>query len=145
MNIVIMKHNQHQFSHIIGNITIKQKPADHNKLKTFLHYINDEQIRNTINAITQYARTVTNPLQLKQTYKTSFPACNVLRRNEPVATDMVYSTTPAVDNGSKLAQIYVGRNTLVVDVYPIKSKQEFISTLQDNIRQRGAIDFLISN
>ena len=78
---------------------------------------------------------INNPLQLKQTYKTPFPTCNVLRRNEPVATDTVYSTTPAFDNGSKLAQIYVGRNTLVMEVYPTKSEQEFISTLQDNICQ----------
>ena len=84
-------------------------------------------------------------MQLKQTFKTPFPACNVTRRNEAVATDTVYLSTPAVDDGSKLAQIFVGRNTLVIDIYPIKTEKDFYSTLQDNIRERGAMNMLISN
>ena len=37
---------------------------------------------------------------LKKHCKSPFPALNVSRRNEPVATDTVYSDTPAINNGS---------------------------------------------
>jgi hypothetical protein len=39
----------------------------------------------------------------------------------------------------------VGHNTLVADVYGIKTDREFVNTLEDNIRERGAMDKLISD
>ena len=38
---------------------------------------------------------------------------NIPRRHEPVATNTVFSDTPAVDSGVKQAQVFVGRDTLV--------------------------------
>jgi hypothetical protein len=58
---------------------------------------------------------------IKQHWKSRFPACNVKRRNEAVATDTVFSDTPAVDSGVKAAQIFVGRDSLVVDFYGVKT------------------------
>ena len=78
-------------------------------------------------------------------FKSRNPALNVHRRNEPVATDFIFSNTEAVDNGSTIASLYVGRKTLVADVYPIKSDSQFINTLEDQIRERGAMDVLISD
>ena len=78
-------------------------------------------------------------------FRTRTPAANVKRRNEPVATDTFMSDTPAVDNGCKYAQIFVGRTSLVTDIYPIKSDKAFVDALEDNIRQRGAMDKLISD
>jgi len=69
----------------------------------------------------------------------------VVRRNEPVATDTVYSDTPAVDSGAIAAQIFVGTESMVTDIYGIKSDKEFINTLEDNIRERGAPTKLISD
>ena len=46
---------------------------------------------------------------------------NVPRRHEPVATDTIFSDTPAVDSDLKQAQVFVGRDSLVADVYPMKS------------------------
>ena len=37
------------------------------------------------------------------------------------ATDTVFSDTPAVDSGVKQAQVFVGRDTLVAEAYPMKS------------------------
>ena len=56
---------------------------------------------------TQYARG-----RVSDTFKATlavsrFPACNVMRRNEPVATDTVFSDTPAGDSGVTAAQIFV--------------------------------------
>jgi septum formation inhibitor MinC len=66
-------------------------------------------------------------------------------RDEPVATDTIYSDTPAIDCGVTSAQLFIGTKTHTADVYPIKSDKQFVNTLLDNITQRGAPNKLISN
>ena len=44
-----------------------------------------------------------------------------------------------------MVQFFCGRDTLVCDAYGIKSTKQFINTLSDNIRKRGAMDTLISD
>ena len=44
-----------------------------------------------------------------------------------------------------MAQVFVGKRTLVTDVYPLKSQKQFVNTLEDNIRFRGAMTKLISD
>ena len=44
-----------------------------------------------------------------------------------------------------MAQGFVGRYTMVADVYLMKSQGEFVQTLTDTIRHRGAMDLLISD
>ena len=39
----------------------------------------------------------------------------------------------------------MGRTSLVADVYGVKTDKEFVNTLEDNIRARGAMDKLISD
>ena len=78
-------------------------------------------------------------------FKSRFPSFNVLCRNEPVATDTIYSDTPVIDNGTKCTQLFIGRNTLVADIYDMKTDKKFSNTLKDNTRRRGAMDRLISN
>ena len=77
--------------------------------------------------------------------KSRNPAIIIPRRHEPVATDVVFSDTPAVDSGVKQAHVIVGRDTLVADAYPMKSGKQFVNTLEDNIRWRGAMDKLLSD
>jgi hypothetical protein len=62
-----------------------------------------------------------------------------------VATDTIYSDTPAIDCGITSAQLFVGTKTHTADVYPIKSDKQFVNTLLDNITQRGAPTKLISD
>ena len=57
----------------------------------------------------------------------------------------IFSDTPAVDSGVKQAQVFVGRDSLVADVYPMKSGKQFVNTLEDNMRRRGAMDKLLSD
>jgi hypothetical protein len=66
----------------------------------------------------------------------------VKRQNKSVAKDTVFSDTPAVDSGVTAAQIFVGRELLVADVYGLKTG---VNTLEDNIWERGAMDKLISD
>ncbi len=58
---------------------------------------------------------------------------------------MVFSDTPAIDDGSTCAQIFVEHNSLVADVYGMKSEKQCVNTLEDNIQKRGAMDKLISD
>ena len=81
---------------------------------------------------------------MKKHLKSRNPALNIPRRHEAVATDTVFSDTPAVDSGVKQAQVFVVRDTLVADAYPMKSGKQFVNTLEDNIRRRGAMDKLLS-
>ena len=73
------------------------------------------------------------------------PALNVHRRNEPVATDTIYSNTPAIESGVTQPQFFVGCKTMVCDAYPMKTDKQFVNTLEDNIRTCGAMDQLISD
>ncbi len=82
---------------------------------------------------------------MKKTFKSPFPALNVPRRNETVCTDTIESDVEAVVGGFKRAQLFVGRSTLVADVYPVKTDKEFVRTIEDNIQERGAMDKLYSD
>ena len=44
-----------------------------------------------------------------------------------------------------MAQSFAGKDSLVSDVYPMQSTKQFVNTLEDNIRLRGAISKLISD
>ena len=93
---------------------------------------------------TQWGTSIPNTFPMKKHLKSRNPALNIPRRHEPVASDTVFSDTPAVDSGVKQAQVFVGRDTLVAKVYPMKSGKQFVHTLEDNIR-RGAMDKLLSD
>ena len=82
---------------------------------------------------------------LRKWYKAANPALNVHWRDEPVTTDTVYADVPAIDSGATLAQLFVGTEMLTTDCYEMKSNKEFINTLEDNVRERGAMSKLVSD
>ena len=82
---------------------------------------------------------------MKRQLKSRNPALNVSRRHESGATGNIFSDTPVVDSGVKQAQVFVGRDSFVADFYPMKSGKQFVNTLEDNIRRRGAMDKLLSD
>jgi hypothetical protein len=82
---------------------------------------------------------------LKKQYKSPNPTFSVHPRDEPVATDTIYSDTPAINCGITSAQLFVGTKTHTADVYPIKSNKQFVNMLLDNITQCGAPTKLISD
>jgi hypothetical protein len=63
----------------------------------------------------------------------------------PLLLIQSFQIVSAIDNGSTCVQIFVGRHSLVTDVYGMKSDKEFINSLEDNIRTRGAMSKLISD
>ena len=94
---------------------------------------------------TQWGVSLPNTFPMKKHLKSRNPALNIPRRHEAVVTDTVFSDTPAVDSSVKQAQVFVGRDTLVADAYPMRNGKQFVNTLEDNIRRRGAVDKLLSD
>ena len=43
-----------------------------------------------------------------------------------------------------MAEFFAGKDTLLCDAYGIKSQKQFINTLYDNIKTRGAMDIIIT-
>ena len=94
----------------------------------------------------RFGGTIPHHDYLKKHFKSTNPVFNIPRRNEPIATDTIVSETPAINDGSTMAQSFVGKYTLLVcDAYGIKSQKQFINTLHDNIRSRGAMNTIITN
>ena len=118
----------------------KMKPnkPDYEKLRPLFGWAPADIIRQTYLKTTRYAWTVLH-YPFRKHFKTRFPAANIHRRNEPVATNTVFSDTPAIPGGHKCAQLFFGVKTFVTDCYPMKTDAEFVNTLEDNIRERGAM------
>ncbi len=128
--------------------TSKRSISDerYQELKKFFLFQDKRTIEKTLEATTQYYKSVLAGPSIKEKYKTPFPASNVQRRHEGVATDWIKFDTPARgSNGAKGMQFFCGRSSLFIDVYLTKSDAQFPNTLEDNIREHGAMDVLISD
>ena len=121
-----------------------QEP-DWNALRPFFAWTSPSSIQDTFNVTTRHGIAPHTQDYIKKHFKSRNPVFNIPRRSEAVATDTIFSDTPAVDDGSTMAQFFCGRDTLVCDAYGIKSTKQFINTLSDKIRKRGAMDTLISD
>jgi hypothetical protein len=100
-------------------------------------------IQHTLDPTTQFTRLDTC-LPLQKHFKSRFPAANVSRINEVVATNTNFSDTPALDNGimghggTKMVQLFCGCSSLLTAVYPMWRENNIASTLEDFIRHYGA-------
>ena len=129
---------------LVNKHVFRQTPVDYEKLRPFFGWVNSDIVKQTIDQTTQWGVAL-DSFPMKRLLKSRNPALNVPRRHEPVATDTIFSDTPAVDSGVKQAQVFVARDSLVADVYPMKSGKQFVNTQEDNIRRRGAMDKLLSD
>lgn len=130
----------------ISTPTVKKKRIDYEKFRPYFLDVPIEKIRQTFRVTTQFATSVLAGPKITQTLKSPYPANNVWRRNEPVASDTIYAETDAIGtNGQRMAQLFVGRKSLVIDVFGMNTTKEFVNTLEDVIRKRGAMDKLITD
>ena len=113
-------------------------------MRPFFGWVNADIVTQTILQTTQWGVAL-DSFPTKRHLKSRNPAFNVPRSHEPAATDTIFSDTPPVDSGVKQAQVFVARDSLVADVYPMKSGKLFVNTLEDNTRRRGAMDKLLSD
>ena len=102
-------------------------------------------IKDTFNVTTRHGTARNTQDYIKNHFKPRNPVSSIPRCSEDLATNTTFSDTPAVDDGSTMAQFFCGHDTLVCDAYGIKSTKQFINTLSDNIRKWGAMDTLISD
>ena len=123
----------------------KPSPKTYHQYRDYFLRASVDTIRKTFDATTQFARSGWITGYIQDTFRAPFPALNVRRRNEPVATDTIYCDTPAIDDGSTCAQFFTGLLTKFCDAYGMKTDSQFVSTLFDVIRRRGAMDSLISD
>jgi len=119
-----------------GTMLVTPTAQDYAALCPCFAWLPADIIQWTFEVIIQYARMPYNTV-LKWQYKSPNPALNVMRRNEPVTMDTIYSDTPAINGGETYAQIFVGTKTLLTDIYGMQSSANFPSTLMDNITARG--------
>ena len=123
---------------------ITPQPIDFEKLRPYFGLVNNHTIETAFHKTTQLAVASTR-YPMRKHFKSRFPAFNIPSQSEEVATDTIFSDTPAIDSGVTMAQSFVGKQTLVTDVYPLTSQKQFVNTLEDNIRFRGAMTKLISD
>ena len=97
-------------------------------MRPFFGCVNSDIVKQTIDQTPQWGVAL-DSVPMKRHFKSRNPALNVPRRQEPVATDTIFSDTPAVDSGVKQAQVFVGRDSFMADVYPMKSGKQFVITV----------------
>ena len=147
MNVV----NHYQYRQLSGTpMIVETAPIDYEKTRKYFAFQPIDVVKKTFENSTQhYRKSEINPTQgistLGKHYKSPFPAHNHPRINEDIAADTVFSETPAVDGGQISAQLFVGCSSGLCDAYGMKNEKQFVNTLQDNIRERGAPTRLISD
>ena len=129
---------------------VRPKVQNFNMLKPNFGFAPAIRIQKTLENTTQFARLDTR-LPLRKHYKSRFPAANVSRLNETVATDTFFSDVVAADvgilghGGATMLQLFCGTTSLLTAGYPMKEGDEMASTLEDFIRQHGAPNALFSD
>ena len=126
-------------------LQVHQSKKDFDQLKKYFLFSDSHVIQHTFKNTTQFARHGWVTGRIWDTHRAPFPALNVRRRNEPVATDTIFADVPALGTGATCAQFFVGCSTSVCDVFGMRTDSQFVSRLLDVIRTRGAMDQLISD
>jgi len=126
-------------------VEVKKKPIGYSKHRAHLLCVPVKKIKATFQATTQFATNIMIGNKILQTIKSPWPANKVRRRNEPVATDTIKAQAPAVDDGSTMTQLFIGRKSLMADAHGVKTDAALVNALEDNTQLRGAMDKLISD
>ena len=123
---------------------------DFTRLRPYFGWANPKRIEETIRHTTQWFRAEQRNT-LRKHFKTRFPAANVPRLNEKVASDTFFADTPALDDGIRghggatMAQLYVGKTSHLTEAFPMSSQEQVPQTILDFINQHGAPDVLLSD
>ena len=115
-----------------NNHHVKTETTDYDKYRPYFGWVNTDTIRDTFKNTTQWGVSI-DTFPMRSHLKSRIPGLNVPSRHETVATDTVYSDTPAVGSGVKQPQLFVGNESLVSDIYPMSSGKQFVNTAEDNI------------
>ena len=126
------------------------KDPDYAALQPLFGWLPVQRIKNTIQATTQWYK-AEECLPFRRHFRSRFPAANVPRLNETVATDTFFANTPAHDDGilghggATMVQLYVGTTSQITDIFPMSNESHMHETLLDFIRRHGAPNSLFSD
>ena len=81
---------------------------DWKSLRPYFGWQSEQVIKNTYQVTSRFGGTIPQHDYLKKHFKSRNPVFNIPRRNEAVATDTIFSDTPAINDGSAMAQFFVG-------------------------------------
>ena len=131
----------------VGPRLMKPSKKDVEEYSKYFPGTNVETLRKTFDATTQYGtRGATEGHTLRNQIASPNPILNIPRRHEHVATDTLYSDTPAFETGSTAAQFFIGRKSHFRSARKLgSSDKDFASTLMDEVRKYGAMDKLVSD
>ena len=113
-------------------------------------WVGKERIRDTLEKTTQHYK-ADQRVPMRKHFRSRFPAANVRRLPEWYSTDTFISDVPAHDDGTpghggcRLVQIYGGLDSELLAGYPMSSESDVSTTLQDFIRDYGAMEGLKSD
>ena len=81
---------------------------DWKSLRPYFGWQSEQVIKNTYQVTSRFGGTIPQHDYLKKHFKSRNPVFNIPRRNEAVATDTIFSDTPAINDGSTMAQFFIG-------------------------------------
>ena len=111
-----------------------QEP-DWNALRPFFAWTSPSSIQDTFNVTTRHGSAPHTQDYIKKHFKSRNPVFNIPRRSEAVATDTIFSDTPAVDDGSR-PNSFVAE--ILLSVMPMASNQpNNSSTLSLTTSEKG--------
>jgi hypothetical protein len=114
------------------------------ELRPHFAFVSTDQIKATIEALTQFYRASQWSKKLKRHFKSRFPGANVNQINENVCSDTAYMETKgAADgitgHGGALGfQCFVGHDSKHLAVYMVKTDKAYPICLEEYIRTHGA-------
>jgi hypothetical protein len=130
--------------------SVHRHDPQYEAMRPYLGWVNLERVKKTFENTTQWFRASVR-LPFRHHFKSRFPAANVPRLHETVATDTFFSDVPAHDDGvlghggATMVQVYCGKDSQLTRGYPMTSEHDMYHTLEDFIRQEGAPDALLSD
>ena len=122
---------------------IRRSKPDLDVLKPYFGWASNDRIKTMLEKTTQFYRAAVH-YPFRRHFKSRFPAANVPRLTEWVATDTFFSDTAAHDDGvpghggCKMIQLYTGMTSEFIRIFPMKSEEQVAETLEELIRKVGA-------
>ena len=121
----------------------KKHVEDCSHLRRFLLNAPADVVQHTLDATTRLYR-IDPSRRIRRHYRSHYPAHNVNRRSEAVASDTFFFDIDAW-GGIKCCQFFIGRRSLFMSVHGMKTDGEFVNALEDEIRKRGAMEKIITD
>ena len=98
----------------------RPKMEDWERIRKYLGNVPADMVRNTSKNTTQIG-TLPPSSHLRRQFKSPNPALNIHRRDEADATDQIFAKVPAVDGVETSANIFVGQDSKITDVYKART------------------------